>query len=780
MRSTHRRRAPARSVAASVLALGLALAGGSPAIAAGPAAPASAETHAPTPGPAVESGEVELVVAPVVPVVDATATEVEFDVQIANTGEAPLPNGTVSLALELDRIADESSLDEALEATEQPLPLASRLGEAEVGRTAAHDVQRTTITVPRSRFLLPASGSAGVYVVRATLAPEPDPGAVQAGAAAPREVTAQTPVVWQGAGGSTVPVSVIVPLVLPDAVRTLPTRAQLAEIAPRLDELLTRAQGRRATLAIDPRLIAGIRAYGTEAPDAARDLLARLEATSLPSFLLQFADADPAAQAALGMPALLQPESLDFVTRFGTFDDAGADAAGGGDTANGDTANGDTGNGDTANEGTGDPDPADADASAADSGGSGSDAADGSQDPGTAEAGATGSADAAPTVGQLVEWDAEATTTAWPAEGGVDAGTLSLLDDSGYDSVVLDSANAALTGGPVARVGGMSAIVSDAGSADAARTALGGSTESDRASGVAELAARLALAAQQKRPGLVLALDRGAVANSDDPAALLELLAGFDWAEPVALDAQRTGRAELRDAGVAESRLELLRAAVGREGAVDEIGAVLAEPVYLTGYQRARLLELFATRHAAPGADFEEIAADYRRRDAELLEGVQAASTEHTQLVGTSTQVPVLLHNSLPFDAVVDVEATPSSAALALPERRFTDVVVPAEANERVLVPVRSRVSSGESGLVLSVTSASGDLTVFTGTLPISIRSSVEAIALWSLGALAALLLGFGILRSVRRRRRGDLAGAPEEDVAGGTDGVPVAGSPAE
>ena len=136
------------------------------------------------------------------------------------------------------------------------------------------------------------------------------------------------------------------------------------------------------------------------------------------------------------------------------------------------------------------------------------------------------------------------------------------------------------------------------------------------------------------------------------------------------------------------------------------------------------------------------------------MEGVRAISTEHTQLVGASTRVPVQLRNSLPFEAVVSVRVDPSSAALTLPERTFSDVRVRAESTEALLVPVQSRVSSGESGLVVNISDVSGDLTIYTGSLSISIRSSVETVALWSLGILATLLLGFGIWRSVRRRRQ--------------------------
>ena len=237
---------------------------------------------------------------------------------------------------------------------------------------------------------------------------------------------------------------------------------------------------------------------------------------------------------------------------------------------------------------------------------------------------------------------------------------------------------------------------------------------------------------------------------------MLQLIESLDWAQPTPIAALPEGLAMLRAGDTLEDRRELLRSSAGRESSVNALGAVLVHPEYLSGYQRTPARELFATRFASPGVDFTEIAAAYRERDAELLTGVRAISTEHTQLVGTSTRVPVQLQNALPFDARVQVRVEPSSAGLSISERTYENIAVPAEANQRVLVPVHSRVSSGESGIIVSVAAASGEPTVFTGTLPISIRSSVEAIGLWVLGGLATLLLGFGIWRSLRRKRRGD------------------------
>lgn len=691
------------------------------------------------------SADIELVVAPREPVIAAADDEVQFGLLIRNSTTTELPGGTVTLVLDARQLSDPADLDAALPGT------ATHFAEATLDSTAPGADQTATITVPRADLPIDADAAAGAYRVGATVqfAEAPEPGFAVLGAEPteepaniPTTLSTKTSIVWKGAAAQTVPLSIIVPFVLPPDIRTLPTRGQLEDLVPGWDRLLTAARVHEATLAIDPRLIAGIRAYGDEAPRNAQLLLSRLETTPLPSFLLQFADADPSAQAALGFTTLLEPTNLDFVSRFGSFAETTeptVPAESGADSAASDPAG--TGSDQTDAPAENDEPAANDDAGAAD----GVEA-----DPDT---GSELGASALPTLNELLAWPQEETAYAWPAGGRADPDLLSLLDSEGIDALVLSSDGVQRTGGPRGSLGDDSVTVTESGLDGAARIALEAETETERSGGVARLAAELVVDAQGGSDGVVLALDRGATSRAADPAALLEQLETFAWITPTSVADQRTGSFELQHSGTSQDRLELLRSASNREGSVNEVGAVLTHPEYLSGYQRTRLLELFSTQYAGDGDGFSEVAADFRKRDAELLGGVQAVSTEHIQLVGSSSRVPVQLRNALPFDAEVTVDVDPASAALSVEERRFRGVIVPAETTERVLVPVRSRVSSGESGLVVSVSAASGTPTVFTGTLPITIRSSIETIIFWALGGLAVLLLVFGTVRSVRRRR---------------------------
>lgn len=717
-------RAVARAGAAVLIALGLAggalgSAGGSPAYAED--APAAQDA-------AQDPAAATLVVAPREPLLRSTASEYEFTALVTASPDAALPEGSLSLELAPQRVDAADGLD-------APFPEAgSGFAEVSVGGTKAGESQAVAVTVPRAEFPLLAASEPGVYRVRAVFTPEQ-----QKGEAAADPVVATSALVWQGVGDARIGLSTVVPFVLPADIDTLPTTGQLDDLAPRFDRLLTAAIADRSTLAIDPRIIAGIRAYGDDAPAAATRFLARLEFSGLPMFLLQFADADPSAQAALGLEELLQPTSLDFVSHLGAF-----------------------------------PEPEESDGAGAGSADAGSAGADGGADQAgsdQADPGAATAASGLPTLEQLVDWPQDR-ATAWPADGEVDTATLALLRANGIDSTVLSSDNVTLQGGPRAKLDQGSALVADAPIGRAARAALGGGSETERAAGLADAATRLALSAQLGVPGVVVALDRGAVADAENPAEFLDVLAGLDWVTPTDVADQKEGTASLRAAAPLEERTALLRAASARESSIDELGPVLVHPEYLTGYQRSRLLSLFATRYAGPDVDFASVASAFRERDEQLLQGVQAIQTENVQLVGSSTQVPLQLRNSLPFDAIVRVRVNPASAALSLSERSFPQLSVPADGNARVLVPVQSRVSSGESSLIVGISDTLGEETVFTGVIPITIRAGIEAVALWTLGILAALLLVFGIWRSVRRRRRRPEAGGGPDDDAVSVEGT--------
>lgn len=721
-------------------------------------------------GTPTDTEAVEFVVAPVDPVILASQTDAEFRVLLRNPGERSLPDGSIELSIG-EKITGGSVItptgpdstpsgtgdkppgtgDTDAQASDAPAPTVIATQQIDV--TGGDAEQEFTISVPVADLLLSFSSERGVYRLYAKY--------VASDSSSDNALTAYAPIIWQGTNDLTaaVDLSVVVPLLFSADVQSMPTRAQLENAIPNFNSLLGFATRTRATLAIDPRILAAIRGYGDESPTSAQEFLARLERSTLTSFTLQYADADPVAQAAIGLDGLLTPNGLEFITRFGSWSsstepDAGTpgstpentDAPTAGsdtDAASTDSESTDAASTDTTSTNTTSTDAAHTDTPNPDAENSAPATVDTSADPVTGE----------PTLEALGAWP-NGMAGAWPANGQVTAETLTLLRKSGLDTTVLSSSNVTLTGGPRATLGSSTAIVTDTELDSGVQLALQGATEAERELGTAQAQARLALAADTGVKGLILGVDRGGAAESGDTEAVLDALTSARWVNSVSTDEQAEGSATLQPGVVDDNRIAALETAVANEATVLKTRALLVRPEYLDSYQRLRLLNLLATRNAAPGIDFVPITAAYAERDDELSGGVSLVGTKKAQLVGVSSRIPVQLRNPLPFDAIVTLTVAPTSAALSMPERHFEKILLPEDSSEGVLVPVRSRVSSGESAILLSVTSVDGEHTTSTDVLPVSISTSVESIALAVLAAAAALLFGFGIWRSVRRRRQ--------------------------
>lgn len=659
----------------------------------------------------------DLLLAADTAVATADTGEVRVRVLLRNPGEIPLPGGQLHLTVDPTPVTDPAEL--APGAIPGGLRELVRVDVTPTGPNAERELE---VTVPLAAFRF-SPDAPGVYALRADLrlaATEP-----LETRQAPVLTSPPTPLVWQGvADAARVPLALVIPLGLPDSVVTMPSTAQLRDASPRLLALIDTAERTQATLAVDPRIVAAIRLLGDTAPAPAQAVLERLTATTTPVFALQFADADPAAQAALGRTELLQPLGFEYLR-----------------AATGEETDGESTDTEPApDDGTiddGSASPENGDAGGRDESGRPSDAS--ATDPD-----ALAGANALTRVPQ-------AFPAAWPAEGAVDRATLGLLAASGMRTVVLDSTNVAGTSDARARIDAFTALVADHDLGRAGERALTAPTATERASGRAHAVATLALAAQQGRNGMLLAVDRAAAAEADDTADLLAALTALPWVRPVAVESLPLGQATLREGETREPRRESLRLAESRSASIDDLAPLLEQPSWLIEFQRVRLLTAFATRLADPDA-FTPFEERYRNTDDTLLGGVHPVTAETTQLVGVSSELPVTLHNALPFDARVTLRVTPTSAAVAVPTRTITDLRVRAEGNQTALVTVRSRVSSGESGLVLGVWDADGKREYRSTTAALTIRSSLETLLLLGLGSAASVLLAVGIARSVRRR----------------------------
>lgn len=97
--------------------------------------------------------------------------------------------------------------------------------------------------------------------------------------------------------------AIVLPLTTPGIDTALLSSEQLERLTAEggsLTRTLDAAAEHDVTLALDPRIVASTRILGEDAPESARELLERLEATEGDSFSLAWADADPALPVLAG------------------------------------------------------------------------------------------------------------------------------------------------------------------------------------------------------------------------------------------------------------------------------------------------------------------------------------------------------------------------------------------------------------------------------------------------------------------------------------------------
>lgn len=344
---------------------------------------------------------------------------------------------------------------------------------------------------------------------------------------------------------------------------------------------------------------------------------------------------------------------------------------------------------------------------------------------------------------------------AWPRQNTVTQNSIAFMQNSGVSTVVLDSGNVTLSAGTSGSLSAQRVVSLNANLQAAASGALTGETAIDRISSTAVLVSQLALVNQSTGASIPqnLGLDRGGAA-SREVTGLLDVVASLPWVTTAAFATvvNQQATATLVDSPIAPERLDALKKALDAEPAIDEYGAVLTRPIYLTQLQRMRVLEFFRSSLGLSSPDYQEVTDAYLTRDAQTLNGVHVSTTSTTNLVGTSTRIPVQVTNDLPFTAAVTAETLAANSSLLIEESVSELTKIEKRSSVNITVPVQSRVSAGRSALIVTLFANNGQR-VDDAVLPVTIRSSWEAFALGILGVLVAGFFGFGIWRSLRSRR---------------------------
>ncbi|WP_439901353.1 DUF6049 family protein [Microbacterium azadirachtae] len=621
---------------------------------------------------------------------------------LRNDATAGLGAGTVHLELGRTALGDRRAVTAWLDGSADAPALAA-IGDVRTTVLDAEGTSRTQVVVPAADV---GTLAPGVYPLRARFeAPAPS-----AGAPAPTADTRSALVVAQGAPATVV---TVVPITAAPAGDLLSAAELTALTAPAgaLTAQLNGVAGTPAVLAIDPSIVAAIRVLGASAPATATAWLARLETLPNERFTLQFGDADATAQAAAGLAAPLTVDDFSpFLGPAGTPTPTPTPTT----TSTGDPST---------------PPPADA----------------------AIDAVARARADILWPRGELTAAQV-ATMSHYGADG---AGTVPILPSTSFTAGAKDGAVASR-----GMVDGAAVLVSDDAVSRALSTAAGEPDATAR--GGALLTANAMLWFDAPGSTVLAGLSR---ADTRSEQGLTNAVSAFSGGQEGRLDrVLSSAPAELSLATEsAEDRAAAVVALNQDADRLAQFATILERPADLTVRQRISILRLLGVGVHTKPAEFADALRAHRTATQKTMDAV-GIQPSNPILISPKVDVPVWVRNELPYPVRVRLNVVPSDARIEVPAA--TDVQVQPSSTVRVRVPLESHVANADVTLSMSLTSPTGVAIGPQRTTRLTIRAEWETIGLIVFGSLGLLLIGAGIFRTIRRRRKA----ADEKHAAHGMD----------
>ncbi|MFI8633042.1 DUF6049 family protein [Microbacterium sp. NPDC077663] len=609
-----------------------------------------------------------------------------------NPGPDPLPAGPATVGIGAEPLASTAALASWLDSGSTGTSF-DEVGEIAMPEIAAEQSASASLAIDTGDAAVDDLDP-GVYPVRAVYGTGDD------------TVRVRTVVVVPETGASERQVGVIVPITAGPQSSGVLSSESLAELTAdggALRNQLDAVAGTAAILAVDPAITASIRALGSAAPTEAVAWLDELMALPNDRFALQYGDADLTAQIGAGEASPVRPVS------FAAYLDPADFAV----TADGAAAT---------------PTPV----------------------PTPAEP-------VLPTLEELFDVGADRDSVFWPATGTAGAETAAALGavTGGEDAPVTLLPTSVVRSGPGAHaVAGdadllvyddtLSRLLEDASTTDA---------ETARGAVLAEFTARAALS--DPAAPLLVTVDR---ANGRSAAALNAAidaatdLPGWTTTDLDGLLAAPPAAVELDSVPADGDRTAVIDEFRAAQGGLQRIAGVLEDSSLLTSSERATELQLLGNAWLDDREGWDAAIQAQRERIATWTDGVALVLGGPITLAGSSAPLVFTVRNDLPWPARVDLLAAPGDARLVI--EASTEVEIGAQQTSRVAIPVSALVGSGESSVDLQLRTPAGVEIGPSETVEVSVRAEWESVALVILTVLVSALLVFGVVRTVRRRKR--------------------------
>ncbi len=505
-------------------------------------------------------------------------------------------------------------------------------------------------------------------------------------------------------------VAVIVPLSVSGGASGILTADELETATSPggyLQRVLTAVSGTSATVAIDPMIIASIRLLGADAPASALSWLASLASLSNDTFALSYADSDITLALQAGSTGVLAPTSFDFAIDASRFAPAPID---GSSTAKPDD-----------NTDSNAPVPL-------------------------------------PSTASLTQWDYTIPGIAWPIAGSATKDDLESITASGFSRTLLSSGNVRRGSGAVAAVArdsGELLVSDDDGSAQLGH-ALAAQTEPVWAASLRRLSTRIAsiASAGDTSPTMVISTDRGVLPNVSRLQASLGVIEDLPGARVVGLSVVAAGpqtSAQIIDIPNVATRIGLVIPMLQAEATDRAFAQVTENPELITGERRIALLAALAPQwdRTETGWSFE--IAHFIAQSVTLRDSVRVIESSDIIFAADRGLLPITVRNDLSQPVTVVITVQPRTPLLSIEGTQFELAIEP-DSQRRALIPAQSR-SNGIVELVVSIRTLGGLSIGPTTTVTTRVQAGWETPLTLIIGALVVLMFGFGLFRTIRRRR---------------------------
>lgn len=498
------------------------------------------------------------------------------------------------------------------------------------------------------------------------------------------------------AAGGTTRLALVMPLVAPaNATGLIPAEALALYTAPGgvLTRELDAVIDTPVAIGIDPMILASIRVLGTAAPESAVAWLERLGAASNDTFALGYADTDLTLAIQAGATAPLEPLGFEFAIDPGAFAPV--------------------------------------------------------PDTSPTPSARPGDAPTLPTSEDLIAWPYTLPAIAWPRAGTTTANDLAVISGGGSTSTLLASGDVTGSDGAAGRADGAPVLISDDAVSAALRDAATGSRPASAVSSAALAAgANLVIATMDRAPLMASSvLGQVVAALADDPAvALVSIEEAF---------AQPAVPVSIIERPQSDERLARAGSLLAAEAADERFASIAETPGLIRAERRLALLAMLSSAWAANPVGWARASDSFLDDSEQLRASVQVAEIASLLLVADNDQyLPVNVDNALDQAVTVYVTLRPTTAVLAVLERRVP-VVVPPTSQVRVDVPVRS-LTNGTVDFVVSLSSADGEPIGSAVIGEVNVQAGWETPIVIVVAAIVVLVFGVGIARTILRRRKGE------------------------